>query len=106
MSLQLRAIAGFIDETAGTAITAMPTTLSVPRKETYRWELDTSAGDIDVSAIAITGALDGQTFEFLKDSADANGILFTDGAGHSYDFNLPGEILSLRFDGTTYVIGA
>ena len=107
MSLQLRSISGFSDETAGTALTALPTTISTARNEVYRFELDTTAGDINATALSITGALSGQTFEFVKTSTDANGITFTDPiTSIVYAFDLQGEILSVRFDGTNYVIGA
>lgn len=107
MSLNVRSVTGFSDETNGVAITAVPTTVTKPKKEDYRWEVDTTAGDIDFSALAITNAVSGQTFEFLKTSADSNGMLFTDPlSGVVYNFNLQGDILSIRTDGTIYRIAA
>ena len=101
MSLMQNSPSGFSDE--GT-ITAVPTSVAVQAKDIYKFLVDTSAGDIDFSAIAaMTGVNQGATLHFKKATSDVNAILFTDAdTGAVVRFETLSDVLSLTFNGTTF----
>lgn len=71
--------------------------------------LNTTAGDIDVNAAAITAVggitdiVEGDKFAFVKASTDANRVTFTDPDGVTYNFvNRQSEAMCLVWDGATF----
>ena len=65
--------------------------------------IDTSAGDVTLTPGSITGIEEGDKIMFVKATADANKIQFTDQDGVLYDFvNRQSEFICLQYDGTNY----
>ena len=68
-----------------------------------RTYIDTSGGNVTLTPGAITGIAEGDTIMFVKATADANQIVYTDPDGVVYDFvNRQSEFLCLQYDGANY----
>lgn len=65
--------------------------------------IDTSGGDVTLTPAALADVAEGDKLMFVKATADANKIIFTDADGVTYNFvNRQSEYICLKFDGTNW----
>lgn len=67
--------------------------------------IDTSAGDVTLTPAVLADVVEGDRLMFVKATADANKIIYTDADGVTYNFvNRQSEYICLKFDGTNWSV--